>query len=288
MSELNGGLQFGGPHLTRLRNDQTDQIARVTELRREAESIKAIVSRGYYGPNEAKRFWAIAKNASFILDIANPELAQRAGLGSGFFTTVVRDKRNPKLQNFLAALGVIVELSNDRLRDVDAATDFGKGLRSLISDPISSLSRDHVEISQLAVSLARMARDEIVRIVAEPANHPDTIARQKKEVELLEIFAEGFDRIANLLSQYSKHPHDGQLLANAENAVVVVEKQLNGWLQSNASEIADWAIRLPVLVGGVAALGWAGANMAVGTTAVAALVGGKKVVEAIGAIRKAK
>jgi hypothetical protein len=40
-------------------------------------------------------------------------------------------------------------------------------------------------------------------------------------------------------------------------------------------------MRIPVFVGGVAALGWAGANMLVGTAAVAALVGGPKVLEAI-------
>ena len=38
---------------------------------------------------------------------------------------------------------------------------------------------------------------------------------------------------------------------------------------------------MPVITAGVAALGWAGANMTVGTTIVAALVGGKKVMKAI-------
>jgi hypothetical protein len=39
--------------------------------------------------------------------------------------------------------------------------------------------------------------------------------------------------------------------------------------------------RVPALTAGVAALGWAGANMTVGTTAVAALVGGSRVFQAI-------
>lgn len=87
--------------LIRLRGDEVDQIARVKELRREAESLRqAISSKGWYRQDEAERFWALARNASLILKMSNPELADRAGLGSGFFTSVAREKRKPKLENF--------------------------------------------------------------------------------------------------------------------------------------------------------------------------------------------
>jgi hypothetical protein len=54
-----------------------------------------------------------------------------------------------------------------------------------------------------------------------------------------------------------------------------------GVVEKNGAEAIDWTIRLPTFVGGVAALGWAGANMTVGTTAIAALIGGAKVLKAI-------
>jgi hypothetical protein len=53
------------------------------------------------------------------------------------------------------------------------------------------------------------------------------------------------------------------------------------WWKKNEQEAIDWAFRISVLTAGVAALGWAGANMLVGTTAAAALVGGKKALKAI-------
>jgi hypothetical protein len=133
-----------------------------------------------------------------------------------------------------------------------------------------------------------MARDEIQKLRSEPANYPDTIARQKKEIELLEIFAEGFERIAQTISAYVANPNERKLLTKVENLVASVGKQLDAWWMENASEAIDWGVRLPIIVGGVAALGWAGADMTVGTSVVAALVGGTKVMDVIARHKKPK
>lgn len=72
-------------HATRLLRDQVDEIAAVQQLRAEATDLRARVSHGSYGDEEAKRLWKLAGSASMILHISNPELAERAELGSNFF-----------------------------------------------------------------------------------------------------------------------------------------------------------------------------------------------------------
>ena len=70
-------------------------------------------------------------------------------------------------------------------------------------------------------------------------------------------------------------------LNKAAAAVESVGSKINRYWKKYEGETIDWAIRIPVLTAGVAALGWAGANMLVGTTALAALVGGEKILKAI-------
>lgn len=277
---------IGSPVL-RLRADQSDQIARVREFRREAESLRTTISsRGRYGSEEANRFWALARNASFTLTISNPELAERAGLGSGFFTSVARDKRKPKLENFIRALATVIEVANERLQEVDADNSRlvdGSGFSST-----SNIVRDRAEILQLAVSLAQMAKDEIERIRLAPANHRETIERQKRELELLSIFADGFDQIAQALLQFDAIAQDENSLDRVQKVVAAVGKQFDLWWKDNAAQAVDLAIKIPVFVGSVAALGWAGADMTVGTSAVAVLVGGDKVADVIKGFKKSK
>ncbi|WP_156332569.1 hypothetical protein [Rhodopseudomonas sp. AAP120] len=264
-----------------LRPDQLDEVARVRELRREAESLRSKVSRGFYGPDEAERFWAIAKNASFVLRIGNPEIAARAGLGPGFFSTVVREKRNPKLRNFLAALTVMIDISNERLVQADNNDIDWKKMEADDSLQDSPLARRRHEIYNLSVSLANLARTEIAEISSTPANHPETRAHQIKQIELLQIFAEGFEQIAKSLSRQSPNADGSISIKDSQNTVSKVGIELDKWWKENGHDAIDWAIRLPVFVGGVAALGWAGANMTIATTAIGALIGGAKVVDAI-------
>lgn len=275
-------------HVTRLRNDQTDRIARVKEFRREAESLKAIISsRGRYGSEEASRFWALARNASFTLTISNPELAERGGLGSSFFTSVARDKRKPKLENFLRALSIIIEVANERLQEVDEINSNASADADKLPSN-SSVARNHQEILQLALSLSKMAKDEIEKIRLTPANHQETIERQAREIELLTILAEGFDRIAQALLKFGTERKDGSSLVRVEKIVASVGKQVDDWWQRNSIQAVDWAMRLPVFVGSVAALGWAGADMTIGTSAVAVIVGGEKVADVVKGLKKTK
>jgi len=61
-----------------------------------------------------------------------------------------------------------------------------------------------------------------------------------------------------------------------------VGRQVNEWWTSNRSEGIDWGFRLPTFAAGVAMLGWAGANMPVGTSAVAASLAAAKQLEPLG------
>jgi hypothetical protein len=275
-------------HATRLQRDQTGEIAGVQQLRREATDLRSRISQGSYGNEEARRLWRLAKSANLVLHIANSELAERAALGSNFFTTLVRDERRPKLPNFLRALTVMIEVADERLHDIDDTPIASSGSPSLAAAKNSRIERDHAELLLLALSLSQMARDEIVKLDAELPNHPETVAKHKKQRELLEIFADGFEKIAKALTAFAAKPNEPILLGKAGEVVNSVGELVTDWLKKNGAEVVDWAVRLPVLAAGVSLLGWAGADMLVGTTAVAALVGGKNVVTAIKGLKESK
>src|SRR5688572_20257778 len=85
----------------RLRPEQQAEIAAVRQLRNAAVNLRTRVSQGSYGDNELGEFWKLAEEAGTTMLASNSELGQRAGLGDGFFTSVSRDRRRPKLTNFL-------------------------------------------------------------------------------------------------------------------------------------------------------------------------------------------
>lgn len=270
-------------YLTRLLPGQIEAIDAVRQLRVDAIDLRTRVSKGSYGEEEVRRLWNLAANASFTLNISNPELAERAGLGSSFFATLVRDKRTPKLQNFLRALTVMLEVADERLADVENE-------RGLSNDGIisSRIQRDHAELIMLALSLSRMAQIEIDRLDAERPNDPDTLERHEKQKDILRIFADGFDKIASALSVFAAEPQEPILLGRASEVVNSVGALVTAWFKKNGAEVADWAARLPVLAGGISLLGLAGADMVVGTTVVSALVGGDKVLQVIKGLSKSK
>jgi len=87
----------------------------VRQLQEAAIDLRLRVSHGSCGEDELNRFWALVGNAGIVLLVSNPELSVRAGLGENFFASVVRDHRQPKLANFLRALGAIIEVADERL-----------------------------------------------------------------------------------------------------------------------------------------------------------------------------
>jgi hypothetical protein len=265
---------------TRLHPHQLHLVAKAKALRSEANALRSQVSAGSYGDPERERFYKLAQNAGLILRISNPELAERAGLGSTFFSTLIRDRRYPKLANFLRALTAIIDVADERLSDIDreAATSGVLPGSAKISQRIL---QDRQQLLTLAQSLSQLAWEEIDKLDAERPNDPDRIGSYEKQRELLQLFANGFSRIAKELAAIKVDEAEPALLNTATKAIESVGNGLNRWWRKNREEAIDWAIRMPVITAGVAALGWAGANMTVGTTIVAALVGGKKVTKAI-------
>ncbi|KJC43945.1 hypothetical protein UP09_16490 [Bradyrhizobium sp. LTSP885] len=239
------------------------------------------VSAGSYGDDERERFYKLANSASDVLNISNPELAQRAELGDAFFATLIRDRRYPKLENFLRALTAMIEVANERLFDVDRNPAAPNTLQ--VSAKITQrIQQDRQDLLVLSKSLAQMALNEIDRLDAERPNDPDRVKDYEKQRELLKIFADGFARIADALAALEADRNHPVRLSKAVKAIESVGDGISRWWKANEDEAIDWAFRIPVLTAGVAALGWAGANMTVGTTVVAALVGGTRVLKAIG------
>ncbi len=254
----------------RLRPDQKRQISAVRKLRSAAANLRTRVSGGTYSDADLDEFWTIIDSAGMTLGASNVQLGERAGVGGGFFTTVVRDRRRPKLTNFLRALSVVVTVGDELLYDIDRAqTPF----------VAERFNRDGAALKDLSATLAKLARNEIAALDAERPNDPDAAARNRRFRDLIVMFAEGFERIALAITAAMEAPHEPVLLGRVKVIVDEVGQQISQWFRDNAADVADFGIRLPTMVAGVAALGWAGANMTVATTAVAALVGGPKVVQ---------
>lgn len=260
---------------TRFRADQKDAIEQATRLREAAISLRSAVSHGSYGDEQLRQFWHLTEAAGMTLMISNTDLGERAGLGSGFFSSVARDRRRPKLANLLRALTAIIEAADERIPPRDSS-------KSNRSDTLDQrIRRDCTELFSLATSLSQMAYREIERLDSERPNDPTVAEANIKQRELLLILAEGLGKIAAALAKLSDSDEEARLLTSAKKIVVSVGKQVNDWWAKNAPEAIDWTVRLPVLAGGVALLGWAGANMTIATSAVAAIVGGPKVIAAI-------
>ena len=150
---------------------------------------------------------------------------------------------------------------------------------------MSRIEADYANLLSLAMSLEKMARDEIARLSNERPNDPYTIESNKKQSDLLSILADGFAKLAAALVEYSKQPQPF-FAGKAKEVVDEVAAQFNAWWKANGAQMIDWGIRLPVIIASTGLLGWAGANMTVATTAVSALVGGPKVITAIKVARK--
>jgi hypothetical protein len=144
------------------------------------------------------------------------------------------------------------------------------------------------DLCSFARSLERMARSEIERIDGERPNDPEQADSNRRQRELLTILADGFARIAAALEAVAEDPHEPALLGKAREIVTDVGEQITRWWKNNAAEAIDWAVRIPVVVASIPMLGWAGADMTVGTTIIGAIVGGEKVATALARRRKPK
>src|SRR5206468_766212 len=135
---------------------------------------------------ELQDFWKLMETAGRSLYIANSELADRAGLGTDYFVSVARDRRRPKIANFLKALTAIIDVSNERLSDVEN-TRTPSSMRSTLNEETKAprLQQDHAELLILASSLAQLARAEIARLDIELPNDPTTIEANVRQRELL-------------------------------------------------------------------------------------------------------
>jgi hypothetical protein len=116
-------------------------------------------------------------------------------------------------------------------------------------------------------------------------NDEESKTRYDHYVQILNIFADGFEQIALALeSNLDNSAKPGR----AKRILQSVARQVEDWWSEHAAEVVDWGVRIPFLAGGTALLNAAGANMTVGTIALSTLVGGQKVAQAVSSARAAK
>lgn len=129
----------------------------VGRFREAAKQLRDRVSHGSYDDDELRQFWELCALAEPILQMSSAELADRAGFGETFFLTVVRDRRRPKLTNFLRALTTFVEAADQRLREL------GRSNSVVAAAIVGPLEEKSAEIYLISKSLGQMhARRSVV------------------------------------------------------------------------------------------------------------------------------
>jgi hypothetical protein len=116
---------------------------------------------------------------------------------------------------------------------------------------VSRIETDYANLLVYAISLEKLARDEIARLSSERPNDPHTIESNKKQSDLLSILADGFARLAAALEEYSKRPQPF-FAGKAKEVVDEVAAQFNAWWKANGAQAIDWGIRLPVMIASTA------------------------------------
>jgi hypothetical protein len=139
------------------------------------------------------------------------------------------------------------------------------------------IERDHTYLLWLAISLEKMARDEVDRLSG--ANDPDTIEHNKRQIDLLSILADGFAKIVAALQEYSKDPQP-ILAGKAKEIADWLGAQIQAWWEADEPEARNLLVRVPVFLASMAALGFMGVSGVITTTAVSAIIGGPKAISA--------
>jgi hypothetical protein len=203
--------------------------------------------------------------------------SQTAWYGSGPETPLAlrlseTSPTDPVVQGRFKLDAVVGQAQIENSGPSSSAAPPGRGVAETITLRIET---DHTYLLWLAISLEKMARDEVDRLSS--ANDPDTIEHNKKQIDLLSILADGFAKIVAALQEYSIDPQP-LLAGRVKGLVDWVGAQINAWWAANAAEARDWGVRIPTIGLSIAALGLAGADMHFATPVVSALVGGPKVI----------
>ena len=127
--------------VARISANQLPNIEETNQLRVSAAALRSKVSKGAYDEDDLKVFWELVQTAGIVLRASNPEISERSGLGSEYFSSVARDRRRPKLVNMLKSLTGIVEIANERLADVERTNTSVEFLVGWISNPLRNDSK---------------------------------------------------------------------------------------------------------------------------------------------------
>jgi hypothetical protein len=97
-------------------------IEAAKQLRDSAIALRDRVSTGGYENPDVADFWKILEAAPSVL-LAKPEvLSAKAGLGPAYFVSVVKERRYPKLHNFLKAISAVIDLADQRLSEMEPSS----------------------------------------------------------------------------------------------------------------------------------------------------------------------
>lgn len=267
-------------------------IEKIRQLRELAAQLLERALQGTLAEKDVLLFWDIAAIANPTLRISDMGFALKAGVDPLTFWAALQTRGQPEQNLLLGVLTAIQTLADELYLSDKPVFESNNADRDAKDRNNRSpewgeftISTHWRELLLLATSLERVARIEIAKIERERPNDPSVVENNRRQRELLEIFANGFARIAIALADLNRPSHRSPVVKRAKDIVDSVGNQIGAWWKQNGTDAVDWGARISFITAGVAMLGWAGADMTIATSAVAAIVGGEKV---IGAVRRGR
>jgi hypothetical protein len=257
-----------------IRRSATYVVAHSAEIIRDHVDVSA--PKEY----EQQEFLKMIRGASAALKVSNGYLSTRAGLDKRYIDNQMsngrpaeRDEMHRLALTVVAAAKEQEEKRPIAFHTLPAPSSPPGAFRP---EPIDRL----LQAARHAAVMANLARRSILEIEAERPNDPGAMDRNKRLIDLLKMFAGGFDEISSLLSM-DLTPANSLVKQNrAAKIARRLGEQATDWLEKNGEEMIGSTVKLSLMAVGVATLSLCGAEMKLATGLVGLAVLGKDAVSA--------
>lgn len=223
-----------------------------------------------------------------LWDVENPTVGSNHEVTviGGSITAVIPDRDEFQWADQYRNTPLPLRAASASLQVIESITATDKVDANVVRGPTAKrlrIEQDCDQLLLLATSLGQMARTAIANLDndSRSRNDPDTIGANQRQRDVLQIFAEGFEQLAGALAAFCQDRTKPLLLGKAAAVVDDIAKKFNAWWDENGAEAIGWTIKIPGFVAGLGLLGLFGDVTPAATMVLAALVGGKSVVDAL-------
>lgn len=234
-----------------------------------AKELQTKVSAGRFDAHDHVEFLRIINAALVSLSITKSELSLRAGKSPGYVAQILTGRTLPRLQSMLSVLAAIADVALDQL---SAMGPLVLGMPAGGAPGAFRTTDELLEATQLSAMLAELARREIEALRSKIPNDPLAVPQHTNFIEMLQKFADGFDKIHRALTSSSNGADRLAKQRQATSVAQTLSQDVTNWLKKHGEELIGSTVRLSLMAAGVAALNICGANMKIATGLVGAAV----------------